>query len=318
MESEKKFISVITPVFNEESNIFDCYEKVQLIFKEELAQYEYEHIFCDNGSTDNTVNALREISQKDKNIKVIINSRNFGILRSTFNGLMNASGDAVVVLLAADLQDPPEAIIEFVKKWEEGYEVVFGVRKVRRENIIMRMIRNFYYHIVRKFSYISIPFHANAFQLIDKKVLQALKQFDDYYPSIRGMIASCGFKSIGVDLEWRKRKKGMSKNTFYHLFDEGLNDLISFSFLPMRVAIIAGLFISFASIVYAIFSLITVLFFNGGNAPSGIPTLIVALFFLSGIQLVFLGILGEYICAIHFQVRKRPLVIERERINFDK
>jgi len=314
----KKIISIITPVYNEDVNISGCYEEVRRVFQEKLPEYDYEHIFCDNGSTDGTVKSLKDIAQKDRNIKIIVNSRNFGILRSTFNGLMGASGDAVVVLLAVDLQDPPEVIVDFVKKWEEGYEVVYGVRRVREENILLRTIRDIYYRLVRKFSYIDIPRHVNAFQLIDRSVLNALKQFDDYYPSIRGMIASCGFRSTGVDVVWRKRKKGLSKNTLYHLFDEGINDLISFSYLPMRLAIIIGFVISTVSFGRAVYSLVMNLVLHNGSIQPGIPTLIVAIFFFAGIQLIFLGILGEYICAIHFQVRKRPLVIEKERINFDQ
>lgn len=315
MMENKKLISIITPVFNEELNVKECYAAVKKMFSEKLYKYSYEHIFCDNGSTDNTVSLLKGFARKDPNIKIIVNSRNFGILRSTFNGLLNASGDATVVLFACDLQDPPEVIIQFIEKWEEGYDVVYGVRKVREENFLMRNVRRVYYHLLRKCSYVDIPKHVNAFQLIDKKVLNVLKQFDDYYPSIRGMIASCGFKSTGVNLVWKERKRGISKNNFYHLLDEGLNDLISFSHLPMRIAIFIGVFISLVSFVRAIFSFSCTLFFNK-PIQAGIPTLIVAIFFFAGIQLIFLGLLGEYICAIHFQVRKRPLVIELEKINF--
>ncbi len=316
MATDKKLISIITPVYNEELNIKDCYEEVRKIFEDNLVNYKYEHIFCDNSSTDNTINILKEIAQNDKNVKIIINSRNFGILRSTFNGLLSASGNAIVVLLAVDLQDPPEAIIDFIKKWEEGYKIVYGVRGIREENIVMRNIRKLYYQMVRRFSYIEIPRNVNAFQLIDKTVLDALKQFDDYYPSIRGMIASCGFESTGVDLVWRKRKRGLSKNKLYHLFDEGINDLISFSKLPMRLAIFCGTIISLCSIAYAALSFFKTLFFN--ITQPGTPTIIISIFFFAGIQLIFLGVLGEYISAIHFQVRKRPIVIEKDRVNFDK
>jgi len=314
----KKCITIITPVYNEEQNVKDCYQEIVNIFKDRLSKYDYEHIFCDNNSTDNTVNILKQIAKNDKNIKIIVNSRNFGILRSTFHGLLNASGDAVVVLFAADLQDPPGAIADFVEKWEQGYQIVYGVKQDREENFVMRSIRQLYYKMIRRFSYIDIPRNVNAFQLIDRTVLNALKQFEDYYPSLRGMIASCGFRSVGVNITWRKRKKGISKNRLFHLVDEGLNDLISFSNLPMRLSIFLGLIISTASFVRVLYSLGMNFIQNDILIQPGIPTLIVAIFFFSGVQLIFLGVLGEYICAIHFQVRKRPLIIEKERINFEK
>jgi len=314
----KKCITIITPVYNEEQNVKDCYQEIVNIFKDRLSKYDYEHIFCDNNSTDNTVNILKQIAKNDKNIKIIVNSRNFGILRSTFHGLLNASGDAVVVLFAADLQDPPGAIADFVEKWEQGYQIVYGVKQDREENFVMRSIRQLFYKMISRFSYIDIPRNVNAFQLIDRTVLNALKQFEDYYPSLRGMIASCGFRSVGVNITWRKRTKGISKNRLFHLVDEGLNDLISFSNLPMRLSIFLGLIISTASFVRALYSLGMNFIQNDILIQPGIPTLIVAIFFFSGVQLIFLGVLGEYICAIHFQVRKRPLIIEKERINFEK
>jgi glycosyltransferase involved in cell wall biosynthesis len=230
---------------------------------------------------------------------------------------MNTSGDAVVVLLAADLQDPPEVIARFVERWENGCEVVYGVRGKREEGFVLRNVRHLYYRVVSRFARIDIPPDVGEFQLIDRVVVEALRQFDDYYPYIRGMIASCGFRAEGVDYVWKARRRGISKNRLFHLIDQGLNGLISFTRLPMRLCMALGFVISGASLIFALFSLVWHLTVKGAVAPPGIPTLIVALFFFSGVQFFFLGVLGEYIGAIHSQVRKRPLVVERGRLNFD-
>jgi len=281
-----------------------------------LPQYDYEHIFCDNASTDETATLLRELAARDPRVKVILNSRNFGPANSLFNGIVSASGDAVLTMLPADLQDPPELLPTFVKYWEQGYEVVYGIRQTREESRLMAGIRKAYYRLVKRFANISIPPDVGEFQLVDKCVIQALRQFDDHYPYIRGMIASCGFRSIGVPFTWRARKRGFSKATSYLLIDQGLNGLISFSKVPMRLCLLGGFLLAGLSILFALFALIVNAVYYQELAPPGIPTLIVGLFFLSGLQFFFLGMLGEYVLAIHFQVRKRPLVIERGRINF--
>src|SRR5438132_7727415 len=318
MEDPKKLISIITPCFNESDNVEDCYNVVRQLFADRLPNYDYEHIFCDNASTDNTADILRTLAATDARVKVILNSRNFGPFCSNFNGLMASQGHAVVVFLAADQQDPPELIPEFVRRWEEGYQVVYGVRKKREEGFLMCRIRKLYYWVVSTFANIHIPANAGEFQLVDRVIVDALRQFDDYYPYIRGMIANCGFKSTGIEYTWRARKKGFSKNRLIHLIDQGLNGLVSFTKVPLRLCLLTGFLLALCSIIFAVFSLFIHLLREGPLAPPGIPTLIVAIFFFSGVQLFFFGILGEYICAVHFQVRKRPLVIEKERINFTR
>jgi glycosyltransferase involved in cell wall biosynthesis len=315
MDNKKK-ISVISPCFNEEHNVKECYKAVNAVFKEYLSDYDYEHIFTDNSSNDNTVNILRKIAADDKRVKVIVNSRNFGPLKSAFNGVLRSSGDAVLVMLAVDLQDPPELIPEFVKKWEEGFKIVAGSRREREEGIIMRNTRKLFYHLVLKLSYVSIPPYVGEFQLIDKVIVDKLREFDDYDPYIRGMIANCGYETIIIPYKWKSRKKGKSKLKLYQLFDIAFNGMISFSNVPMRGAIVLGTLISITSLTYAIIMLIINIIFYRIIAPPGIATLITALFFFSGVNLLFLGLLGEYICAIHSQVRKKPLVIEKETINF--
>lgn len=312
-----KKISVITPCFNEEGNIKNCYERVRSIFNKELKGYKYEHIFCDNNSQDLTLTILREISKNDKNIKIIVNSRNFGGPNSMFNGVIAATGDAIIPMLPADLQDPPELIIDFIGYWEKGYDIVFGIRSKREESFFMRSIRSYYYKFITKFANINIPLNAGDFSLIDKKIQSILKTQDDYSPYLRGMIAYSGFNAIEVPYTWKARNWGVSKYKIYSLIDVGLNGLISFSNLPMRLCMISGFFISFSSIIYALFLLARTVIYPSIHVVSGIPTITISLFFFSGINLFFLGVLGEYITAIHSQVRKKPLVIEKERINFD-
>ena len=313
----RPLISVVTPCFNEELNLEDCHRALREVFARELPDCSLEHIFCDNASSDRSVDVLRRLAHADNGVKVVVNARNYGPFRSTFNGLRHATGDAVVVMFAADLQDPPEVIAEFVREWKAGAEVVYGVRSQREEGLAMRGIRKLYYRLVSRFAGIDIPLDAGEFQLVDRSVLAALLQHDDYYPYIRGMIANCGFRSKGVSYVWRARRKGFSKNRLYNLVDQGLNGLISFTNLPMRIAMFAGFAIALLSFLFAAFTVIANLITHGTLTVPGIPTLIVALFFFGGVQLMFLGIIGEYVSAIHFQVRKRPLVVERERINLD-
>jgi glycosyltransferase involved in cell wall biosynthesis len=314
---DKKLISIVTPCFNEEAGISDCYNAVKEIFDSELALYDYEHIFCDNSSTDNTVNILKELASKNKSIKVIVNSRNFGIFKNTYNGVMNANGDAVILLLPADLQDPPSLIPSFVKQWELGYEIVYGIRATREESFLLCISRKFYYRLLSRLTYVNYPVDVGDFQLIDKCVLNAMKKIDDAQPFMRLMTFDCGFKSTGIKYNWSKRKHGKSKNNLRHMFDQGLNGIISFSGAPLRLCLITGFIISTISILYAIYIFLISVFGKVDSQP-GVPTLLVAMFFFAGVQLTFLGVLGEYIFAIFNQVRRKPLVIERERINFNE
>jgi glycosyltransferase involved in cell wall biosynthesis len=313
-----KRISIVTPCYNEEATVADCHAAIKRLFENELSAYDYEHLFCDNGSKDGTVGILRSLAAQDPHVKVILNSRNFGAFRSMFNGMMATTGDAVVCFLPADLQDPPEIIVQFAKHWEEGYEIVYGIRANRQEGLVMRTVRSLYYRTVSRLADITIPRNVGEFQLVDRKVIEALRKFDDYYPYVRGLIASCGFNSIGVSYTWRRRQAGKSTARLYHLIDQGLNGIISFTNVPMRLCMFFGLTVAALSLVFAIVAFVLGIIFYREVAPPGIPTLIVALFFFSGVQLFVLGLIGEYVSVIHFQVRKRPLVIERERINFPK
>ncbi|MBI1251539.1 MAG: glycosyltransferase [Alphaproteobacteria bacterium] len=312
-----KLISVVTPCFNEEDNVEECYRTVSALFAERLPNYRLEHVFADNCSTDRTPEILRGLAQKDPRVKVILNARNFGPLRSTFNALRYASGDAVVVLLPADMQDPPELITDFVRHWENGYEIVAGARTQREESFLMQIGRGAFYRIVNALSDFEISPNVGEFQLVDKKVLAAVLSFDDRYPYIRGMLASVGFKRIQVDYTWRARKRGVSWFNLPRLIDQAFNGIFAFTRAPLRLCTMAGFAIAALCLLFTLIS-IAVYFLNPSAAPRGVTTLIVAIFFLSSVQLIFIGILGEYVTSIHAQVRGGPIVIERERFNIDE
>ena len=313
-----KKISVITPCFNEEASILECVQEVRKVFERDLPSYELEHIFCDNCSSDRTVDILKDLAARDSRIKIIVNSRNFGILKNTYNGVLNASGDAAVLFMPVDLQDPPELIPQFIEKWEEGYEIVYGMRAKREEGFFIRNARKAYYRLLSRLTYVNYPPDAGDFQLVDRVVLDAMKQVDDARPFMRLMTFDCGFNSHGIKYTWKARKNGESRNSLMSMMGQGLNGIVSFSGAPLRAALVFGTILSTLSIIYAFFIGIMVLIGQFPPGGRGIPTLIVALFFFGGVQLFFVGVLGEYILAIYNQVRRKPLVVERERVNFEE
>ncbi len=310
-----KKLSIITPCYNEEVNVEICAQELKKVMSESLPNYTYEHIFADNASTDSTLLKLREIASKDKNVKVISNSRNVGPFRNMWNAMKSASGDAVVPLLPADLQDPPTVIPDLVKHWENGFLVTYGVRANREESFIMRMARGLYYRIIKKFASAVIPINSGEFLLADKKVIESILEVDDQYPYIRGLIAQTGVKSASVPYTWVKRERGKSKNNFIALVDQAINGFVSTSRVPARLALLGGFILSILGFCYAMFTILSV-WLSDGSAPVGIPTIIVGIFLLGGVQLLFLGLIGEYILSIHGQVRRTPPMFETERINF--
>ena len=314
--SLEMLVSVITPCFNEEDNVEACRNEVRKVFEEQLPEYAYEHIFSDNASHDKTVERLLAMAQDDKRVKIIVNARNLGTFRNTFNALKSASGDAVVVQLPADLQDPPSLIPEFIRHWKAGYKVVYGIRRSRRERWYLRRTRWLYYRLVAWTTDVDLPVDTGEFQMIDRSVADKIIRVDDYYPYIRGLIAQCSQQSIGVEYTWQTRRHGTSKHRLYHLIDQALNGFVSTSNVPMRLSILLGFALAFVSIIYALAQMVLTLIFFG-TVPPGIQTLIVGLFFFSGVQLLFMGILGEYIAAIHSQVRRGPVLDDALRINFE-
>ncbi len=312
----KKLISIVTPCFNEEEGIIACHNAIKEIFDAELKDYEYEHIFCDNASSDRTVELLKEVATHDPHVKIIVNSRNFGILKNTYNGVLSTTGDAILLFMPVDLQDPPELIPEFVKHWEGGYEIVYGIRAKREEGFLLVSARKAYYRLLSHLTYVDYPPDVGDFQLIDKRVLDAMRKIDDAQPFMRLMTFDCGFKSIGVKYTWRSRNYGKSRNSLLHMFEQGLNGIVSFSGAPLRLALVIGFMVSGLSLLYAVGVFLLTLF-GFVHSQAGIPTIVIALFFFGGVQLFFLGVLGEYIFAIFNQVRRKPLIVERERVNFD-
>jgi len=312
----KKLISIVSPCLNEEDSLLSCHEAVRAIFADELPGYDYEHIFADNGSTDATPQMLRDLAAGDPRVKVILNARNFGPFRSMFNALRHSSGDAVLTFLPIDLQDPPSLLPEFVRLWESGYEIVAGARKTREEPWMMRKSRSLFYRIANALAEFEIPEKVGEFQLIDRKVADAVLQYRDNYPFLRGMIASVGFRRIIVPYAWKRRERGRSRLNLFMLADQAVNGIFSFTSAPMRFCSILGAVMAFFCVAYS--TGVTVAYLAGlVAAPRGTLTLIVSLFFLSGVQLLFMGVLGEYVTAMHRNLRGGAMVVERQTINFD-
>jgi len=312
----KKHISIVTPCYNEEGNVANLSRVIAGVFAK-LPQYSYEHVFIDNASTDSTVKILRELAAEDKNIKVILNARNFGHIRSPFYGMLSCKGDAII-LVVADFQDPPEMIAAFLSKWEEGYKIVIGIKKRSRENPVMFAIRKTFYNLLAKMSDSGERPVKNftGFGLYDQSFIAVLRTLDDPYPYFRGMITELGFDRYEIEYTQPQRAAGKTKNNFFTLYDIAMLGFTNHSKLPLRLAAFVGFFSAAVSLLvavaYFIYKLIYWNRFVVGQAP-----LVIGVFFFASVQLFFIGIIGEYIGAIHTQVRKRPLVIEKERINFD-
>jgi len=310
-----KFLSVVSPCYNEQDNIEELYRRVKAVM-DSLDGYTYEHIIIDNASTDNTVKILKGLAEQDKNLKVIVNSRNFGHIRSPYHGLMQASGEAVIYL-ASDLQDPPEKIPEFIKKWEEGYKIVLAVKTESEESPLMFILRKMYYDFIDKISGSEIGMVKNStgFGLYDKKILDIVREVKDPYPYFRGLICEIGFEKAIIEFAQPSRKRGITKNNFYTLYDIAMLGITSHTKVPLRLATIGGFLLAAASLGVALGYLIAKLifwqYFSMGTAP-----LLIGIFFFGSVQLFFTGLIGEYIAATHTQVLNRPVVVEKERINF--
>jgi len=308
-------ITVMMPCYNEEGNVELAYSQVKEVFQQ-LKGYTYEHIFIDNSSKDRTVTILKEIAKKDKNVKIIVNTRNFGQIRSPYHALLQAKGDAVISMVS-DLQDPPSMIIDFIKKWEEGYKIVIGVKSKSYESPFIFMVRKLYYKLIGKLSEIELPKDFTGFGLYDRVVIDILRELKDPYPYFRGVVADVGYEIAKIEYVQHTRKHGVTKNNFYSLYDLAMLGITNHSKVPLRLAAMLGFatsLLSFtAALCYFIYKLIFWNTFSVGIAP-----LVIGLFFFSSVQLFFLGIIGEYIGSIQTQVLKRPLVIEKERINFEE
>lgn len=309
-----KLVSIITPCFNEEKNVEELYTQIKKVF-DKLPEYNYEHIFIDNSSTDKTVEILKLIAKRDKKLKIIVNARNFGHIRSPYYGMLEASGDAVI-LVVADLQDPPKMIEDFLEYWEKGYKIVIGVKVKSKESKLFFSLRKLFYHTLTKMSETELVKNFTGFGLYDKKFIEILRTLNEPYPYFRGLISEIGYERIEIPYLQPKRERGITKNNFYTLYDIAMLGFVNHSKLPLRLASFIGFGVSFISILIAIiYFFYKLLFWN--NFQVGIAPLIIGIFLFGGIQLFFLGVIGEYIGAIYTQVKKRPLIIEKERINFE-
>lgn len=309
-----KKISIATGCYNEEENLPEFYEQVTKIFHDLKDHYSYELIIADNGSSDRSPQILREMAAKDNRVKIIFNSRNFGSSRSGYNALLSTSGDAAI-MMATDLQDPPSLIKDFIEKWEQGYKVVMAIKTNSAESRLLFILRTIYYKLLAALADIRLIPHFYGFGLYDRQVIEILRSLNDPYPYFRGLIADIGFPPAIVEFFQPARKHGKSKSNIPYLYEEAMLGLTSYTKLPLRLATIIGFTVALISFMIGVFYLIyKLLFWNSftvGTAP-----VTIGLFFFASVQLIFLGIIGEYISMIYVHVLKRPVVYEKERINF--
>ncbi len=311
---EKKLVTIVTPCFNEEFNVREVHRRL-LEVAAGLPEYRFVHLFIDNASTDRTVDILREMAAEDKTVKVIVNARNVGGARSGMHAFLQAEGVAVGALFA-DLQDPPELFVEMIREWEKGFPIVAAIKNTSDENGLMYRVRTAYYRLVAHLTNVRIIEHFTGFGLYDRSVVEKIRnEYRDPYPYFRGIIAELGLPVAKVFYNQKRRERGITKNNFYTLYDFAMLGITNLSKVPLRVVIFCG-FISavlsfFAGMFYLVYKLVFWSNFTVGAAP-----VVLGLFFLGSVQLIALGIIGEYVGSIHTLVLNRPYVTERERINF--
>lgn len=308
------FVSVVTGCYNEEGNVDELVERIRAQFAQ-LSGYDYEHILIDNASTDGTVERIKVLAREDKRIRLIVNARNFGHVRSPTHAILQARGEAVIAM-ASDLQEPPELITEFIRHWEAGYLIVAGIKPRSEETWSMKCLRGLYYRTIGRISETRLIPNFTGFGLYDRSVIEIIRKIDDPYPYFRGLIADIGLPHAEVPFTQVRRKRGISKNNFYTLYDLAMLGITSHSKIPLRLATMAGFTLSALSLLVSIGYLLFKLFF-WDQVSFGLAPILIGGFFFASIQLFFIGLLGEYIAAIHTQILKRPLVIEKERVNFD-
>jgi len=310
-----KTITLVTPTFNEVDNIEELRQRIERAIQPYRDRYEFEHIFIDNDSTDGTRDLLRKLAAADRRVKAIFNMRNFGPMHSPFHGLLQSRSDATI-LLVADLQDPPELIPKFIEKWEEGYKIALGVKNQSEESALFFLVRKAYYNLVSRLSHVRLLKNITGFGLYDRQVIDLLRDLDDPDPYLRGIICELGFTIAQIPFVQPVRKRGFSKLNLYALYDIAMLGVTGFSKIPLRLATMFGFGGSLVCLLVAVAYLIYKLLF-WHSFTVGVAPMVIGLFFFASVNLFFIGILGEYIGAIHTQVRKRPLVVERERINFE-
>ena len=314
MEQKKK-VSILIPCFNEEENVVPMSKAVVELFEQQLPQYDYELVFIDNDSKDNTRPLLREVCRQNPRVKAIFNAKNFGQFNSPYYGMLQTTGDCVISMVC-DFQDPLDLIPQYLEAWEEGYKIVIGVKKKSKEGIIMRGCRSLYYKMLKKMSQVDIIEHFTGSGLYDRAFIEVLRELKDPTPFLRGIVAELGYRRKEIEYEQPKRRAGKTHNNFFTLYDAAMLSFTSYTKSGLRLATFLGLFLAFASfmvgMVYLILKLCFWDRFNAGTAP-----LLIGIFFIGSILLFFMGLMGEYIMSINQRVMNRPLVIEEERLNFD-
>ena len=313
---EKKVISVMIPCYNEVENVEAISKAVINIIENKLAQYDYELSFIDNNSTDGTKDVLRSLCIENKKIKVIFNAKNFGQFNSPYYGLCQTNGDCTI-FMCCDFQDPIEMIPKFIEKWEAGYKIVCAIKTSSKENREMRLLRTCYYKIIKKMSDVEQIEHFTGFGLYDKSFIEVLKKLDDSTPFLRGIVAELGYKRIDIPYEQQKRAAGKTHNNWATLYDAAMLSFTSYTKIGLRIATIIGFGLSAISLVVALIYLILKLVFWDRFVAGTIPILL-AVCVLGSVQIFFIGLLGEYVLSINKRIMKRPLVIEEERLNFEK
>lgn len=315
MSNEKKIVSVIIPTYNEEDNVYSIYERIKSLFVTKLNNYDYEIIFIDNYSIDDTRKKIVELNKKDSNVKGIFNSKNFGFNKSCFYGLLQGSGDCTV-LVFADMQDPPEVIEQFVEGWEKGYKIVVGVKNKSKENPFIYFLRSIYYKLVKIVSESDHIEHFTGFGLYDKSIINIMKNLEDANPYLRGIITELGFERMKVYYKQDVRKKGKTKFNFFRMYDTAMLGITSYSNFIMRLSTIIGFFMSLITFIIGMITLILKLLF-WSEFQVGLAGVSVGIFFIGSVIIFFIGFIGEYVMQINTRVIKRPLVIEEKRIGFE-
>lgn len=311
-----KKISIVVPCFNEEENVVPMADAIREEFKKNLSLYEYEIIFIDNDSKDNTRELIRKLCNSDKGIKGIFNAKNFGQFNSPYYGMLQSTGDATV-LMAADFQDPVEMIPKYVAAWEEGYKIAIGIKKSSQENKIMYHLRSLYYKTIKKLSEVEQIEHFTGFGLYDKAFINVMRNLDDPVPFLRGIVAELGFRRKEIPYEQPQRRAGITSNNLYRLYDAAMLSITAYTKVGLRLATFAGVILSGISMLIAVMYLILKLVY-WDRFPAGMAPILIGMLFLGSIQIFFIGLIGEYILTINQRVMKRPLVVEEERINFDE
>lgn len=309
-----KKISIMIPCFNEEENVVPISEEIVKLFETQLANYDYELLFIDNDSTDNTRPLLRQICAKNKKIKAIFNAKNFGQFNSPFYGMLQTTGDCTITMVC-DFQDPIELIPQYIKEWENGYRIVIGIKTSSQENPIMYWLRSLYYKLIKKFSDVEQIEHFTGSGLYDKSFINVLRDLKDPTPFMRGIVAELGYKRKEIPYEQPTRRAGKTHNNFYRLYDAAMLSITSYTKVGLRLCTFCGIICGFIStIVGLIYLILKLVYWN--SFVAGMAPVLIGMFFLGAIQLFFIGFIGEYILSINQRVMNRPLVIEEERINF--